>query len=96
MILTHELIEKILYDGMASHTALGQKFIKLVDDWMGFYIDACYLQSGLQLLIPPDKTIEALVRAKQVRFARCNHLTVWCHSAQMAGKSEETYKEAPV
>ena len=36
MKLTHEPIEKILYDGMASHTALGQKFIKLVDDRMGF------------------------------------------------------------
>ena len=93
MKLTHELIEKILYDGMASHTALGQKFIQLVDDRMGFHIDACYLQSGLQLLIPSDKTIEALVRARQVRFAKCNHLTVWCHSDQMVGKSEEIYKE---
>ena len=94
MMFTQEPVEKIIYNGMASHTALGQKFIQLVDERMGVHMDACYLQSGLQLLIPPDKTIEALVRAKQVRFARCNHLTVWCHSAQMAGKSEETYKEA--
>ena len=79
---------------MVSHTALGHKFIHLVEGRMGFPMDACYLQTDLQLLIPSDKTIEALIRARQVRFTRCNHLTVWCHSAQMAGKSEETYKEA--
>lgn len=94
MILTQEPIDKILYDGMASHTALGQKFIQLAANHLGLCIDACYLQSDLQLLIPSDKTIEALIRVQQVRFARCNHLTVWCHSAQMAGKSEETFKEA--
>ena len=93
MILTQEPIDKILYNGMASHTALGQKFIQIIDDRMGFHIDACYLQTDLQMLIPSNKTIEALVRARQVRFAKCTHLTVWCHSAQMVGKSEEIYKE---
>jgi len=93
MVFTQEPVEKIIYNGMASHTALGQKFIQLVDERMGVHMDACYLQSGLQLLIPSGKTIEALVRARQMRFAKCNHLTVWCHSDQMVGRSENIYKE---
>ncbi len=80
MQLTLTPIDSVLQTGFAEHSHIAKHIINTLKSEHNIHVVACYIQTSTHLLIPPNSSLDHLIKSNKIEFTNETILTFYIHS----------------